>query len=105
MTYFTGVRFDWRRREHPSFNFPKGRQLGMIAQEVKEIVSEAVIIDQNGDHSIAYSALVPVLVEAVKELRAQKDAEIDALRVKNAELEMRLARIEGVLAKLNGGVQ
>lgn len=44
-------------------------QLGLIAQEVQPIIPEVVSLDENTDfYKISYQALVPVLIEAVKEL-------------------------------------
>jgi|GEM_PF-2854172 len=49
--------------------------LGFIAQEVKEIVPEAVEYDdETGLYSMSYTALIPILVEAIKEQQKQIDA-------------------------------
>lgn len=49
--------------------------LGFIAQEVKDIVPEAVEYDnETGLYSMSYSALIPILVEAIKEQQKQIDA-------------------------------
>lgn len=46
--------------------------LGLIAQEVKEVVPEVVLHDQLSDmYKISYQSLIPVLIEAVKELSAR----------------------------------
>jgi uncharacterized protein YaiE (UPF0345 family) len=45
------------------------RNVGVIAQEVAEVVPEAVREDENGYLSVAYGNMVGVLIEAVKELR------------------------------------
>lgn len=48
------------------------RQLGLIAQEVKEVVPEVVMGGDNGElHTIGYEALVPVLIKAIQELTAR----------------------------------
>jgi hypothetical protein len=80
-----GVKFDWKD-EH------KGNdQLGFIAQEVEEVLPEVVNdIDSLGDrhgetHKVVnYQAVVPVLVEAIKELKQEIDDLKDQL--KNKEL-------------------
>jgi hypothetical protein len=46
----------------------QGRQMGLIAQDVKPIVSEVVIEDDEGYNYLAYDRLVALLIEAVKEL-------------------------------------
>ena len=44
---------------------------GVIAQELKEVLPEAVHTDANGVHSVAYGNITGLLIEAVKELSAQ----------------------------------
>jgi hypothetical protein len=45
--------------------------LGLIAQDVEKVVPEVVITDVDGKMGINYSAMIAVLVEAVKELNAK----------------------------------
>ena len=45
--------------------------MGVIAQEVELIVPEVVQNNQDGYKSVAYGNLVGVLIEAIKELRAE----------------------------------
>jgi len=45
-------------------------RMGLIAQEVGEIVPEAVLANEQ-HHAIAYSTFIPLLIEAVKELKQQ----------------------------------
>ena len=47
------------------------RSVGVIAQELLEIVPEAVHQDENGMYSVAYGNLVGVLIEAMKEQQSQ----------------------------------
>ena len=55
-----GVYFNWN-------SGPEDRQVGVIAQQIKEILPEVVSEDDKGYLSVAYGGIVPVLVEAVKE--------------------------------------
>jgi Ca2+-binding EF-hand superfamily protein len=55
-------------------NFPDGRQIGLIAQEVEEVIPELVNTTDNGYKSVDYAKLVSVLVEAVKEQQKQIEA-------------------------------
>ena len=52
-------------------------RLGLIAQEVKDIVPEVVYLDEgSGMYKVSYQSLIPVLIEAVKELSQRvKDLE------------------------------
>ena len=47
------------------------RGTGLIAQDLVEVLPEAVITDENGMMSVAYGNVVGLLVEAIKELRAE----------------------------------
>ena len=60
-----GVSFNWTNQEE--------KQLGFIAQEIKEVLPEVVEQDNKGFYTVNYSAVVPVLVEAIKELKAEID--------------------------------
>jgi len=47
------------------------RQTGVIAQDVQKVLPEAVIEGDDGLLTVAYGNLVGLLIEAVKELRAE----------------------------------
>jgi hypothetical protein len=46
-------------------------EVGLLAQEVEAILPQAVYSDDQGYLRISYDRLVPVLVEAIKELSAR----------------------------------
>jgi hypothetical protein len=52
-----------------------GRQMGVIAQEVQDIVPEVVKVNDDEDNtlSVSYGNLVGVLIESIKELKAEID--------------------------------
>ena len=57
-----GVRFNWIENDKPS--------AGLIAQEVQEVIPE--LIHKEGEKlSLNYNGMIGVLVEAVKELKAE----------------------------------
>jgi hypothetical protein len=56
----------------------KSRQLGVIAQEVLEVLPEVVEKDTNGRYSVAYGNIVGVLIEAIKE-QDKKMEKLEAL--------------------------
>ena len=43
-------------------------QVGVIAQDVIRVLPEAVYTGENGKLTVSYDRLVPLLIEAVKEL-------------------------------------
>ncbi len=69
-----GVRFDWR--EDVGDLAGEGPDIGVIAQEVKEVVPEVVHETRSGYLTVDYGKLVPVLIEAIKE----QQAEIERIR-------------------------
>lgn len=54
-----GVRFDWIENNKSS--------LGLIAQEVEEVIPELVETDADGTKTLSYGNIVGVLIEAIKE--------------------------------------
>jgi hypothetical protein len=99
-----GVHFDWKRDEYPTHGFGADRELGFIAQEVETVYPEAVSQGSDGYYTVDYGRLTPVLVEAIKELRAQKNADNEELKnVVRAQQKVidaqndRLARIERLM--------
>jgi hypothetical protein len=68
-----GVNFEWRQSDYPDQKFPDGKQVGLIAQEVEDVVPGVVATDANGYKSVDYAKLVPILLEAVKAQQRQID--------------------------------
>ena len=66
-----GVRFKWREDWFKENEVILAHQedIGLIAQEVEEVVPELVTDKGNGFKGVAYHKLVPLLLEAVKDLR------------------------------------
>ena len=52
---------------------PETRQTGVIAQEVLEILPEAVTGTEEGHYSVAYGNMVGLPIESIKELKAEVD--------------------------------
>ena len=73
---------------------PEGKQdIGLVAQEVYEIIPEVVSKpenEQDGLWGLAYDKLVPVLVKAIQEQQSQ----IEMLKKKNEEINTLKAEIE-----------
>jgi hypothetical protein len=64
---------------------------------VEKVLPELVNTDNKGYKSVAYANVVPVLVEAVKTLKAQKDADTKALKAENAEIKAELEALKSVV--------
>jgi len=71
-------------------NFPKGTQVGLIAQDVEKVLPEVVNTDDDGYKAIAYQNIVPLLIEGIKEQQAQ----ITLMNAKIEELQNTLASLQ-----------
>jgi hypothetical protein len=74
-----------RKDEDNSFNFPKGTQIGVIAQDVEKVLPELVQTNSEGIKSVDYIKIIPVLIEAIKDQQKQIEAltqEVEALKAK-----------------------
>jgi len=77
VTQLSGYTFD--RSDMPA---DVGRQTGVIAQEVKQVLPEAVSESSDGMYSVAYGNMVGLLIESIKELNSQ----VAVLKAEIAEL-------------------
>ena len=74
VTQLQGVTFNWKENEELEFDVPvkgEGRQYGFIAQDVEKVLPD--IVQTDNVKSLKYDALIPMLVEAIKELKAEVD--------------------------------
>lgn len=94
-----GASYNFAASQIPA-DYTASKQVGFIAQEMKEVMPELVKADADGMMSVNYIGVIPVLVEALKEQHEvieEKETRIAALEAKNNELQTRLARIEAAL--------
>lgn len=85
-----GVEYSYRVDEFPEKRFPKEREIGFVAQQVEQVLPHVISEDTKGFKYVAYARIVPVVVEAVKELQqgtqhcaesvARLRAEIDEMK-------------------------
>jgi hypothetical protein len=84
------ISFHWRRTEFPQMGFGPERNLGLVAQQVEEVMPELIGQDEHGFKAVHYHYLPILLLEAVRELKAERDA----LQKQVNEQEERLERLE-----------
>jgi hypothetical protein len=82
-----GVTFNWDQTVDPTMKLDERNHVGFIAQEVEAVLPQAVstATDARQTKSVAYSEVIPVLTEAIKQLKAENDAlkaRLDALEAK-----------------------
>lgn len=71
-----GVSFDWvdeyiAERGGEDGYFVRKSDIGVIAQEVEEVLPEAVATREDGIKAVKYERIIPLLIEAIKELQQQ----------------------------------
>jgi hypothetical protein len=69
-----GVKFTWNdigTKLGYESTHERGIEVGVLAQEVQAVLPEAIHTDTNGYLRVSYDRLVPVLLEAIKELNAR----------------------------------
>lgn len=71
-------------------------QIGFIAQDVQSVIPEAVIITDNNTGMLGLKTdfIIPYLVNAIQELKLEKDSEIQQLKSQNDELKARIEVLE-----------
>jgi hypothetical protein len=77
-----GYEYIYKRNEYPKYNFTEGKKYGFLAQEVQEVLPEAVHTGVDSMLSVNYDFVIPFLVEGYKfhQLR------IDSLISNNQEI-------------------
>jgi hypothetical protein len=98
MLELKGITFEYNNPEH--FSYMPGEQLGLIAQEVEYVFPDWVDESDDGFKTVTIRGFEALTVEAMRQLRQEKDAEITALKQKNDELERRLETLEALIAQL-----
>jgi len=71
-----GVTFDWKKSDSI---LDIKEDIGFIAQDVQEVLPELVRKNENGKLSLRQQGITPILLEAIKELKA----EIEELKLNN----------------------
>lgn len=90
VTQLQGVNFNWKTEEYPDKHFSEDRQIGLIAQDVEKVLPELVHTDKEGYKSVSYDKITAVLIEAVKEMKAEHQAQIERLEAEIAQLKAQL---------------
>ena len=66
----SGYEFDWKL-EHKHHHGFEGHDVGVIAQEIESVLPEVVTTRRSGFKGVKYEKIVPLLIEAIKELSAE----------------------------------
>jgi hypothetical protein len=80
-----GVRYDWKdehldKRGGEDGYFVRKQDIGVIAQDVQEVLPEVVAERPDGTLAVKYDKIVALLIEAIKELDKKHDALMDLIK-------------------------
>lgn len=90
--HLRGVHFEWKNNQES-----ENIQIGLIAQEVEEVLPELVVDTDNGTKAVNYSQMVAVLIEAIKELNQK----IENLEQQNHLLQSQLSQQNDLVNEVN----
>ncbi len=68
----SGNTYDWKQG-FEEIHSHTGTDIGVIAQEIEKVLPQAVIDRETGYKAVNYEKIVPLLIEAIKELSAKID--------------------------------
>jgi hypothetical protein len=64
----SGNTFDWNEEKQDTY---KGKDYGVIAQEIEKILPELVHTKESGFKSVKYDKIIPLLIEGIKDLNRE----------------------------------
>jgi len=67
-----GYTFDWKKEREKEHGYT-GSDIGVLAQEVEDVLPTAVRNNCYGNKSVRYEKLIPLLVQSIKELKSELD--------------------------------
>jgi hypothetical protein len=82
--------YTYVRKDYEALKEKKGRRhIGVLAQDLQDIIPEAVLYDEENDkYGVNYGSLVAVLIEAIKDMKKEYTKEINDLKSKVSELKL-----------------
>jgi hypothetical protein len=82
-----GVSFEWKTDEYKDKGFREGRHYGVIAQKVEKVLPEVVSTGSDGTKAVAYTELIPVLIEAIKEQQKMINEQLTTVAGQKKEID------------------
>ena len=98
VTQLRGKKYEWKDNINgapAAAGLTGGRKvIGLIAQEVKRVLPEVVVADDNGFLSLNYTDMVPVLIEALKQ-------HVDNSKLANTEIKDSISELRAMVDELS----
>ncbi len=90
VTQLTPVQFHWRSEEYPGLELGTETQLGLVAQQVEEVLPELVVDGPDGFKRVRYHDIPIYLLQALREQQRESEALQEAV----SDLSERLLALE-----------
>jgi hypothetical protein len=93
------VHFYWRADEYKDRAFGAAQSFGLIAQEVEQIMPELVTEDEQGLKAVRYNKLPLLMLQAIKELKAENDSlkqRLDEMSREREQIKQQQTQIESL---------
>jgi len=65
-----GVEFDWNEDYYKIHGY-EGNDIGVIAQDLKDVLPQALRINDSGYYAVRYEKIIPLLIECIKDLNSE----------------------------------
>lgn len=91
------VTYNWRREEFPEKNWGTQKELGLIAQQVEQIMPEMVEVDRDGYRRIHFERIPLLALQAVRELYQLflgQDRRVASLEEKSQQQAIQIEKLE-----------
>lgn len=104
ITALNAYSYQYKRnaRELEKSQIPE-RAMGLMAQELEQVIPEAVNKTKDGEYFVNYNMVTPVLIEAIKEQQKiidQLKEEKNIQSAENQQLKSRIEKLENVFEKI-----
>ena len=99
-----GVAFKWNDLTEAHGHEAGETDIGVIAQEIEQVFPELVVTNDDGYKLVGYAKFTPILIEAVKELRAENldlQQQVAAQQGEITQLQQQMARVELLLESVD----
>jgi hypothetical protein len=73
LSLISGVNYRWRPELNDIHGYKDKQDVGVIAQEILDVLPAAVRQNQTGYYAVRYERIIPLLIEAIKEQQKQID--------------------------------
>jgi hypothetical protein len=86
-----GVKFNWKK-EYFDIHGYEGDDVGVIAQEIEEVLPEAIRENETGYLSVRYEKIIPLLIEGIKELSNNNKQQQNQIDILNKKIEFLMSK-------------